>query len=193
MFCASVIDHCTRPSVPDRIIALVPQVSQTSCTLLLIFILILIVMAPFSLSLSLSLLLLYNLQIIFLFLNVFLHLTSFTCTSTYSCIALSPPLLPPLPLTPFLPPSLPLSLSLNCLGVSHPHSSRLCSLLFIVPALRGRNRYWYVLPFSYSTNTFVTSHGHPYLLAALSCSSSTFLFLPTCSSLFYLVFYFIML
>lgn len=41
MFCASVIDHCTRPSVPDRIKALVPQVSQTSCTLLFIFMLIL--------------------------------------------------------------------------------------------------------------------------------------------------------
>ena len=28
MFCASVIDHCTRPSLPDRIKALVPQVSH---------------------------------------------------------------------------------------------------------------------------------------------------------------------
>jgi hypothetical protein len=32
MFCASVIDHCTRPSLPDRIKALVPQVSHLHCS-----------------------------------------------------------------------------------------------------------------------------------------------------------------
>jgi hypothetical protein len=122
MFCASVIDHCTRPSLPDRIKALVPQVSHLHCsthththTYTHIH--------THSLSLSLC----------------------FTLSHSISHTHIHRHTLPLLTLSL----SHTLSLSLNRSDVSHPDTGGVRAVLLTVPTLWGRYRCRYVLTRSY--------------------------------------------